>query len=80
MVGFLNAYERTNNPRFLQLVQNLWNYTKQYVIDHREGGEWFWSVEPDGITPSKRNIGDPWKGSYHNGRFCLEIIERTSEK
>lgn len=78
MVGFLNAFERTKDERFLKLVENLWEYTKNNVIDSRENGEWFWSIEPDG-TPSKRNIGDPWKGSYHNGRFCLEIIERKSE-
>lgn len=78
MVGFLNAYERTGDSGFLQLVDALWQYTKEHMIDSRENGEWFWSVEPDG-TPSERNIGDPWKGSYHNGRFCIEIIERVSE-
>jgi cellobiose epimerase len=79
MVGFLNAYERTKDERFMRLVQNLWEYTKNNVIDSRENGEWFWSIEPDG-TPTKRNIGDPWKGSYHNGRFCLEIMERMEDK
>jgi cellobiose epimerase len=79
MVGFLNAYERTKDKKFLGLVENLWSYTKTNIIDSRENGEWHWSVDPDG-KPSKKNIGDPWKGSYHNGRFCLEIIERMIEK
>lgn len=78
MVGYLNAYERTNDPKFLELMNNLWAYMKKYLIDHREGGEWFWSVDKDG-KPAERNIGEPWKTSYHNGRFCLEFIERMSK-
>lgn len=78
IVGFMNAYEKTNDKAFLILAKNVWNYTKQNIIDKRENGEWFWSIEPDGSI-TKRNIGEPWKVSYHNGRFCLEIIERMSE-
>ena len=76
-VGFMNAYQRSNDEKFLTLATNLWNYIKNNIIDSRENGEWYWSIEPDG-TPSVRNIGDPWKASYHNGRFCLEIIERVA--
>lgn len=75
IVGFLNAYQRTNDERFLRLVEHLWEYIKAHIIDDRENGEWYWSIEPDG-TPTKKNIGDPWKASYHNGRFCLEMMER----
>ena len=78
MVGFLNAYERTGDKRFLYLVKGLWGYTKDYVIDKRDNSEWFWSVESDGI-PTKREIAEPWKTPYHNTRFCLEIIERVKE-
>lgn len=78
IVGFYNAYERTNDERFLQLVHSLWNYTKENIIDKREGGEWYWSVDDKG-NPTERNICDPWKASYHNGRFCLEIMERMME-
>jgi mannobiose 2-epimerase len=75
IVGFLNAYQRTHDERFLRLVDHLWEYIKENIIDDRENGEWYWSVEADG-TPTPKNIGDPWKASYHNGRFCLEIMER----
>lgn len=78
IVGFMNAYEKTNDKIFLTLAKNVWDYTKQNIIDKRENGEWFWSIEPD-RSITKRNIGEPWKVSYHNGRFCLEIIERMSE-
>lgn len=78
MVGFMNAYAKTKDQKFLTLTKHLWDYTKQNIIDERKNGEWFWSIEPDGSI-TKRNIGEAWKVSYHNGRFCLEIIERMSE-
>lgn len=77
MVGFYNAYERTGDKKFLNLVDNLWKYTKENLIDSRDEGEWFWSVEPDG-KPTKRPVAEPWKTPYHNSRFCLEMIERMS--
>lgn len=78
IVGFQNAYERTKDEKFLKLMDDLWEYTKNNIVDKRKNGEWLWSVEPDG-SPTKRNISDPWKGSYHNGRFCLEMIERVKQ-
>ncbi len=77
MVGFYNAYERTNDARFINLTYNLWKYTKENIIDNRENSEWFWSVEAEG-KPTKRDIAEPWKTPYHNVRFCLEMIERMS--
>ncbi|WP_207655815.1 AGE family epimerase/isomerase [Vallitalea okinawensis] len=76
IVGFLNAYERTEDERFSIIIHNLWAYIQQNLIDVREGGEWFWSIEDDG-QPSIRAIAEPWKTPYHNARFCLEILERV---
>ncbi|OAS87592.1 MULTISPECIES: AGE family epimerase/isomerase [Metabacillus] len=79
MVGFHNAYERTNDEKFLTLVNGLWEYTKNNIVDYRDGGEWYWSVEPDG-KPTERAVGEPWKTPYHNSRFCLEMMERIENK
>lgn len=78
MVGFLNAYERTQDSSFLDIVKHLWAYTKENIVDHRPNGEWYWSREADG-SPTVRNIGDPWKTPYHNSRFCLEMMKRLGE-
>lgn len=75
VVGFLNAYERTEDEMFKYVVKRLWNYIKENIIDKRQGGEWYWSIEADG-KPTQRDIVEPWKASYHNTRFCLEIIKR----
>ncbi|MGM7719691.1 AGE family epimerase/isomerase [Metabacillus sp. Hm71] len=79
IVGFQNAYERTKDERFLKIVNRLWEYTKNHIVDQRPGGEWYWSVEPDG-KPTERAVGEPWKTPYHNSRFCLEMMERVGEK
>ncbi|WP_018931191.1 AGE family epimerase/isomerase [Gracilibacillus lacisalsi] len=78
MVGYLNAFEHTQDPKFQQLMENLWDYIKKHIVDNRENGEWYWSIEPDG-KPTERAIGEPWKTSYHNSRFCLEFIERVKQ-
>lgn len=79
IVGFYNAYERTNDDKFLSLVKGLWEYIKNHIVDTRENGEWYWSIEANGKV-TERSIGEPWKVSYHNSRFCLELIERMNEK
>lgn len=78
IVGFANAYEHTGDERFAQLTERIWDYTKAYIIDKREGGEWYSQVEPDGTPTPDRNIADPWKANYHNARCCLELIERMN--
>lgn len=78
IVGFVNAYERTGDEKFITIARRIWDYTKEYIIDTRLNGEWFWSVEPNGKPSANRNIADPWKANYHNTRFCLELIERVN--
>lgn len=75
MVGFMNSYEMTEDQSYLNLVLNLWTYTKTYIVDHRDGGEWHWGIDSVG-KPLDRPIVEPWKTLYHNARFCLEMIER----
>lgn len=78
MVGYLNAYERTHDEEFLKIVNNLMKYTMENMVDKREGGEWYWSIEPNG-KPTERSVIEPWKTPYHNGRFCLEFMKRIGE-
>lgn len=80
IVGFVNAYERSSDERFAEIAQGIWEYTKNYIVDRREGGEWYPYVEPNGQPTAHRNMADPWKANYHNGRFCLEMMERASLK
>lgn len=79
MVGFYNCYQKTKDEKYQKITEGLWEYIKEYVIDHREGSEWFWDLNRDGEPESKKPIVEPWKCPYHNGRMCMEIIRRTGE-
>lgn len=77
MVGFFNAYLKTLNPHFHQAAMNCWRIINQQLID-KTGGEWYWKTYRDGRPYVDRAKVEPWKCPYHNGRACLELIERIS--
>lgn len=77
MVGFLNAYEKApEHPEYRQAVFHIWEYIKEFVVDPREGSEWFWDLSDEGKPESRKPIVEPWKCPYHNGRMCFEMIRR----
>jgi cellobiose epimerase len=75
MVGYYNIYKLTDNNFYLENVIKGWSFVQNYIIDN-ENGEWFWSVSSDGIKDSKNDKAGFWKCCYHNGRMCLELMER----
>ena len=79
VVGFINAWQKKpGEKKFLQAAEDVWEYIRKYLVDPREGSEWFWCVEADG-TPIHKPIVEPWKCPYHNGRMCMEVIRRMSD-
>lgn len=76
IVGYLNVYEITGNIRYLDYSADCWNYTKNHLVDNKAGG-WFSSVSGSGVI-GKGDKGGFWVCPYHNGRMCMEIIERIS--
>ena len=77
VVGFLNAYQKYGNARYLEISHALWEYIKNNIIDPREGGEWYSQVDEQGNYAKFKPEVDPWKCPYHNGRMCLEVIKRS---
>ncbi len=79
VVGFLNAWERApEKDEYRQAANDIWEYIKEYMVDKREGSEWFWDLNDKGKPESRKPIAEPWKCPYHNGRMCFEIIRRLS--
>jgi mannobiose 2-epimerase len=74
MVGYYNAFQLTGNKKFYALSLGSWSFIKSELKSPT--GEWFWGID-EGKEPMFRNgkIG-PWKGPYHNGRACIEILKR----
>lgn len=75
MVGFFNMHELTGDTAFADAAERLWATITGSLMDKRPGGEWYWSVSPEG-APSRKDIVEPWKVAYHNGRCHLVLIER----
>lgn len=80
VIGFLNGYQRDrSHAEYLEAALRQWEFIKEYVIDKREGSEWFWEVDKNGKPYPDRPIVEPWKCPYHNGRMCMEIMRRAEE-
>jgi len=75
VVGYMNAFELTGDNSYLEKSLNCWIYIKKYFIDSKNGA-WFSSVSEKGI-PGGDKAGF-WICPYHNGRMCMEVIERVA--
>ncbi len=75
VVGFLNAWELSGDPFFLEQASNTWQFIKTQMID-RTYGEWFSSVSATGNPAASAQKGSAWRCPYHNSRMGFEVYER----
>lgn len=75
-VGYYNLWEHFGAQEGIENALHCWEYVKNYLLD-KESGEWFWSIRADGTINRVEDKAGFWKCPYHNGRMCLEIVERT---
>ncbi len=75
VVGLLDHYQLTGDQTSLDKALSTWEYIKNHLVDE-ENGEWYWGILPDGQVNKKDDKAGFWKCPYHNGRMCMEIIER----
>ncbi len=76
VVGFLNAYQISQNQVYLQATIRCWDFIKNTIKDEVYG-EWVWSILEDGTINRRADKAGPWKAPYHNGRMCLEVERRV---
>lgn len=77
VVGFFNAYEKSNDERYKEAAKDILEYIKTKLEDQREGSEWYWQLDDNHLPDTSKPIVEPWKCPYHNGRMCFEIIRRN---
>lgn len=75
MVGFYNAYQLTEDQRFLKAAEASWNFIDKHMVDHKLG-EWYWAVDENLQPLAHAPKVSAWKCPYHNGRACFEMIAR----
>jgi mannobiose 2-epimerase len=77
-VGFLNAYQLSGQPHFLQASLRSWDFIETYFTD-RQHGEWFRHVTKNHVVDHAAAKVSFWKCPYHNGRACMELIDRLGK-
>lgn len=78
VTGFFNAYQhQPEKTEYRNLSEQIWNYIQTYVIDQATG-EWIEDISPDNTIQPGQALAHPWKCPYHNGRMCIEMINRLS--
>ena len=75
MVGFFNAYELSKDESYARKTLAAWEFVKTNIVD-AENGEWHWSVSASGKVDTNNDKAGFWKCPYHNGRMCLELMDR----
>jgi mannobiose 2-epimerase len=75
IVGYLNTYELTGDQKYLQRSFDCWKYTRDHLIDRKNGG-WYSGVSESGVV-SRADKAGFWTCPYHNGRMCMEVVERV---
>jgi N-acyl-D-glucosamine 2-epimerase len=78
VVGYYNFYQYFGQQDSLEKAIKCWDFIKRYLIDYKEG-EWYWSLKADGTLNTIDDKAGFWKCPYHNGRMCMEILERLKD-
>lgn len=80
IVGCVNRYQLTGDDIWKERALSEWNFIRRNIIC--PDGEWYWGALPDGKGGFTPNTAEDragfWKCPYHNGRMCMEIMERNS--
>jgi len=78
VVGFISAFEISGDDYFLILAMRCWQAIEEYFVD-RKHQEWFYRIDARGRPDLRRYKVSEWKGPYHNGRACMEILNRLEK-
>lgn len=81
VVGFLNAYQLSNDSAFLKAANSCWNFVDKHIID-RENGEWFWGVDEQKRPLEQLDKVNNRKSPLPAVRMCLQglaLLETNPE-
>jgi len=77
VVGFVNAYQVSDDDKYLDWAVKCWDIIEQKIVD-RQYGEWYFGILPGGKPDHTKYKVSEWKGPYHNSRTCMEILKRLN--
>ncbi len=73
LTGYLFAYEKTKNEKYLKAFYDVFEYTKEKFMSN---GEWPWERNEKEEILSNHSKAGPWKATYHNFRALIEVLIR----
>lgn len=75
VLGFVNGFLKdASHTDYLEGAACQLGFIRDFVIDKRDGSEWFYRVDKNGKPDESEAIVEEWKCPYHNGRMCMELI------
>ncbi len=77
MVGLDYAGKFSGDDKFRDALLDIWEYTKNHIID-AENGEWHFRVDENNTPYQQEDKLGMWKCPYHNSRACIQIIRQNS--
>lgn len=78
VVGFYNGYQmEPQKKEYLQAAGEIWEFILQHMID-ADSGEWIETIGADNTAAPGQALVHPWKCPYHNGRMCMEMMQRLA--
>lgn len=72
LVGLKYAYELTNDNKYINASQKIWQFTKNNLLDSKNG-EWFFRVDKLGNIYKNEDKVSMWKAPYHTSRACIML-------
>jgi cellobiose epimerase len=77
LVGFIDAYQRFDDPRHFEAAECVWRFVRDHMI--APAGEWRTLLSRDGHTAIDAALGNSWKAAYHTGRALTESVDRLRD-
>ncbi len=78
LIGFCNDWQLSGNIVYKNALIKNWLFIKDNMRD-KKWGEWFWGIDKHNNPMSGQDKVGMWKGPYHNGRACLELLRRLKK-
>ncbi len=78
LVALINTWEITKQEKYIDLAIIIAQFISDNFLD-KENGEWYYRVDLEGKPIPTYPKAGMWKCPYHNGRACLELINRINK-
>lgn len=78
VTGFYNIFQRhPEKTEYKTVSENIFAYIQEHFMD-KEHGEWLENIYDEEEKNKNQARAHQWKCPYHNGRMCMEMMQRLA--